>query len=208
MNYFVTAIGTDSGKTLVAAIVCEALEADYWKPVQAGPPHDSAWVKTMLTNSRSIVHPEGYTLNMPASPHASAKAEGITIRVESLTLPPSRNTLIIEGAGGVLVPLNDQDFVIDIASKFDLSIILVSNYYLGSINHTLLTFEALKARKLNIAGIIFNGERNEETRQIILQHTELRCLLDIEPEGRITPTIVAKYAKTLYENWKPGSAQH
>jgi dethiobiotin synthetase len=208
MNFFVTATGTDSGKTLVSAIVCEAMQADYWKPVQAGQPHDSAWVKNMLTNSRSIVHPEAYVLNLPASPHASGKAEGIMIKPENLALPETKNTLVVEGAGGVLVPLNDQDFVIDLASKFNLSIILVSNYYLGSINHTLLTFEALKARKLNIAGIIFNGERNEESRRIILHHTRLHCLLDIGPEGNITPETVIKYAKTLYENWKPGSAQH
>lgn len=208
MNYFVTAIGTDSGKTLVSAIVCEALEADYWKPIQAGQPHDSVWVKNMLTNSRSIVHPEAYALKMPASPHSSAKAEGITINLENIILPETKNTLVVEGAGGALVPLNDDNFVIDLATKFGLSVILVSNYYLGSINHTLLTFEALKLRKANIAGIIFNGERNDETRRIILHHTRLPCLLDIEREGRITPGIVSKYAKAFYENCKPGAAQN
>lgn len=201
MNYFVTAISTDSGKTLVSAILCEALQADYWKPIQAGEPRDSMAIKGLVTNSKTFVHPEAYALKMPASPHASARAEGITIYLDKIKLPETKNSLVVEGAGGALVPLNDTESVIDLASVFRLNVILVSNYYLGSINHTLLTYEALLSRRLTVAGIIFNGDRNEESRRIILSRTKLKCLLDIDREHEVTPATVRKYAKLLYENW-------
>lgn len=201
MNYFVTAISTDSGKTLVSAILCEALQADYWKPIQAGEPRDSMAIKELVSNSKTFVHPEAYALKMPASPHASARAEGITINFDKIKLPETWNSLVVEGAGGALVPLNDTESVIDLASVFRLNVILVSNYYLGSINHTLLTYEALLSRKLTVAGIIFNGDRNEESRRIILSRTKLKCLLDIDREHEVTPATVRKYAKLLYENW-------
>src|SRR5688500_16484592 len=100
MNYFVTAIDTDSGKTLASAIVCEALEADYWKPVQAGLPRDSETVKNLVSNTRTTVHPETYLLKTPASPHASAKRDGVVINISDLKLPEASQDLIIEGAGG------------------------------------------------------------------------------------------------------------
>ncbi len=152
MNYFITAINTDSGKTLISAILCEALQADYWKPVQAGFPTDSDTLHTLAPDI--TIHPEGYRLQMPASPHAAARAEGITITRAGFTLPETSRDLVIEGAGGCLVPLNDTDFVIDLATWFSAKVILVSNLYLGSINHTLLTYEALRARNLTPAGIM------------------------------------------------------
>jgi dethiobiotin synthetase len=201
MNYFVTAIDTDSGKTLASAIVCEALEADYWKPVQAGLPRDSQTVKNLISNTRTTVHPESYLLKTPASPHASAKRDGVMINLSDLKLPETSQDLIIEGAGGCLVPLNDQDLVIDLISRFNAEVILVADLYLGSINHTLLTVEALRSRKLPIRGIIFNGESNVESERLILLRSGLRCLLRIDRERHIHPGIVKQYAKVLKAHW-------
>jgi len=201
MNYFVTAIGTDSGKTLASAILCQALAADYWKPVQAGMPTDTDEVKRLVINPEIKFHKEQYLLRTPASPHAAAKLDGISISLQSFTLPRTHNTLIIEGAGGCLVPINDEDFVIDLASHFNATVVLVANLYLGSINHTLLTIEALRNRKLNIKGIIFNGEPNAESERIILHHTKLKCLLHIKSESVIDYRIVDQYAQNLKTTW-------
>ncbi len=202
MNYFVTAIGTDSGKTLASAILCEALEADYWKPIQAGLPKDSDVVKSLVTNTKTKILPETYALNTPASPHAAAKKDNIEIDLNNCQPPYESNTLIIEGAGGCLVPINDHDYVIDIAKKNNAEVILVANLYLGSINHTLLTAHLLKSKNILVKGIIFNGPANEESERIILLHTNYHCLLRIQQEAEITPAIVKKYASALKENWK------
>lgn len=191
MNYFVTGIDTDSGKTLVSAILCEALAFDYWKPVQAGFPKDSDTVKLLSPNT--IVHPEQYVLNTPASPHASAKIDSINITLDSFILP-KKNGLVVEGAGGCLVPLNDTNFVIDLFPKLNAQIILVADLYLGSINHTLLSAELLKSRNYAVRGIIFNGPSNPESKRIILKHTGYQCLLHITREAQITTEIVKKYS--------------
>lgn len=201
MNYFVTAIGTDSGKTLACAILCKALGADYWKPVQAGYPTDSETVRFLLADAPSKIHKEAYIFKTPASPHAAAALENVGITLNDFKIPTYAKDLVIEGAGGCLVPLNDNDFVIDLAAKFNGEIILVSNLYLGSINHTLLSWEAIKKRKLRVKGIIFNGHRNAESERIILHHTGATCLLNIEQEDVIDAIIVEKYAKKLKENW-------
>jgi len=109
MNYFITAIGTDSGKTIVSAIVTEALQADYWKPIQAGKEErDCEKVDRLLTNDYSIVHEEQFLLSTPASPHFAAEVDGVEIKVEDLILPETTNNLVIEGAGGIFVPLNEN----------------------------------------------------------------------------------------------------
>jgi dethiobiotin synthetase len=203
MNYFVTAIGTDSGKTLISAILTEALQADYWKPIQSGKnDRDVEKVSSLVSNGHSFFYQEAYLLSEPMSPHAAAKLDGVTVDLAKI-LPPQNNGnhLVIEGAGGVLVPINEQDFVIDLAKKFEAEIILVSNIYLGSINHTLLTIQELKRRNLPVKGIIFNGPPNLETESIILKHSGYRCLLRVLPEKEITQEIVMKYAVKLFEQW-------
>jgi dethiobiotin synthetase len=200
MNYFVTGIDTDSGKTLVSAILCQALRADYWKPVQAGLPRDADTVKN-LTNNSVRIFPEAYILKTPASPHAAAALDGVTIELAKFIAPDTEHDLIIEGAGGCLVPLNDTDFVIDIAPEVADAVILVADLYLGSINHTLLTVEALKKRELPVKGIIFNGKSNSESERIILHHSGLPCLLRITPEENIDNETVKRYAEQLKENW-------
>ena len=200
MNYFVTAIDTDSGKTLVSAILCEALKFDYWKPIQAGLPRDADAIKSLVRNAAIKIHPEAYLLKTPASPHAAAKLDNVQISVKSLKLPSTRN-LIIEGAGGCLVPLNDHEFVIDLVTHFQTEVIIVADLYLGSINHTLLTIEALRSRNIFIKGIIFNGESNPESERIILLHSKLTCLLAIKREKTIDKLVVAHYAQLLTKNW-------
>jgi dethiobiotin synthetase len=201
MNYFVTAIDTDSGKTLVSSILCEALQADYWKPVQAGSPMDSDTVRTLVSNPKINIHKEAFFLNTPASPHAAAKVDGININLSDFHRPKSDRDLIIEGAGGCLVPLNDHDFVIDLAARFKAEVILVADLYLGSINHTLLTWRELHARKLNVKGIVFNGKSNPESERIILHHTGLPCLLKIDHEENIDRQRVKKYSELLGSAW-------
>jgi dethiobiotin synthetase len=199
MNIFVTAIGTDSGKTIASAIITAALQADYWKPVQCGMDEtDSSIIKTLVSNPLTKIHPEKYLLKTAASPHLAAEIEGIKIQLEDFILPATSNDLILEGAGGILVPLNyDGDFVIDLAAKFEAEVIVVANLYLGSINHTLLTINELKRRNLNIKGIIFNGEPNETSEKVILSLTNLTCLLHIKKEAFFTKELVSEYAKKI-----------
>jgi dethiobiotin synthetase len=202
MNYFITAIGTDSGKTLVSAILTQALQADYWKPVQCGFPRDVETVRELINNNHSLFYEESYLFSNPMSPHAAAKAEGKVIEMGKIILPDTDNSnLIIEGAGGVLVPLNDKSFVIHIAEKFAAEIILVSNIYLGSINHTLLAINELKRRNVKMKGIIFNGPENTETENFILNYSSWKCLLKIRPEKEINQEVVTRYAIKLFENW-------
>src|SRR6187402_1044036 len=164
MKLFITGISTDVGKTIASAIIVEALEADYWKPIQAGDidHSDSHKIKSFISNGKTEIHPNGYLLNTPASPHLAAAIDGITIDLKEIKEPKTLNHLVIEGAGGVFVPLNDSDCVIDLIHP-DYKVIVVSRHYLGSINHTLLTIEALHNRKLDIAGLIFSGNKNESS---------------------------------------------
>ncbi len=201
MNYFVTGIDTDSGKTLASAILCEALAADYWKPIQCGLPRDTETVQSLVTNKELKFQSEQYLLKTPASPHAAAKAENIHIQLNDFSLPKTKANLIIEGAGGCLVPLNETDFVIDLAVQFKTPIVLVADLYLGSINHTLLTVSLLKQRELSVRGIIFNGSPNPESESIILHHSGYKQLLTILPEAVINQKTVKKYAHLLSTHW-------
>ena len=201
MNYFITAIGTDCGKTLASAIFCEALNADYWKPVQSGLPRDTETVQRLISNPVTTFHPEQYLLKTPLSPHAAARIDGTKIDLASFELPYTDHPLVIEGAGGCLVLLNDRELMIDLIAQLRVPTVVVSNHYLGSINHTLLTIEALQHRNLEIAGIVFNGEPNEETEMIILHRTKLKCLLRIRREPVINGEAVRKYADLLKLNW-------
>lgn len=201
-KYFVTAIGTDSGKTLIAAILTEALKADYWKPIQAGTPRDTDTVKTLVSNTITNYWPEAYLLKTPASPHAAAALENREIALHNINIPNTFNhTLVIEGAGGLLVPLNKQEYVVDLARKLEAEIILVCNLYLGSINHSLLSINELKRRGLPVKGIIFNGEPNRASEDIIIEKSGWPCLLRVKPEVEIDTNTVRRYADLLRQNW-------
>lgn len=197
MNYFITAIGTDSGKTLISAIVAEALKADYWKPIQAGFPRDTETVQNLVSNTKTVFHKEAYLLKEPMSPHAAAYREGIDILLDTITLPETSNNLVIEGAGGLMVPINNREFVADLIQHLQVEVILVANLYLGSINHTLLTINELKRRNIAVKGIIFNGEANKESSDLILKYSGYPCLLHVKQEDEITPAVVSKYAAEL-----------
>ena len=195
MKIFITGIGTDVGKTIASAIVVEALEADYWKPIQAGDldNSDSHKVKSLVSNGKTVFHENSYKLNTPASPHYAAAVDGITINLKQIKEPETNNHLVIEGAGGVLVPLNNTDCVVDLIQK-DYKVIVVSRHYLGSINHTLLTFEALKSRKINVAGIIFSGDENKATEEIILKKTGAKFIGRIDNEPYFEGNVISYYA--------------
>jgi dethiobiotin synthetase len=201
MNYFVTAIGTDSGKTLVSAILTEALKADYWKPIQSGQPRDTDTVKDLVSNTITRFHPETHLFKIPVSPHAAAKYQHLTVQLDDFVLPETTNEIIIEGAGGVLVPINDNDFVIDVARELGCPIILVANLYLGSINHTLLTVDYLKRNKIPVKGIIFNGESNLESETIIEKHSGYKVLLRLPKLSMINKEIIKYWGDELLLNW-------
>lgn len=194
-TYFITGIGTDVGKTVVAAILTEALEADYWKPIQAGDltNSDTIKVQNLISNSKTVFHKESYQLTQPMSPHAAAEIDNIKIDLAKISVPKTKNNLIIEGAGGIMVPLNENQLIIDLIKKLDAEVVLVSQNYLGSINHTLLSFECLKTRKIKIAGIIFNGESNLETEKYILDYTGLTCLGKVDQHKAINKEVVLSY---------------
>ncbi|MBI2730868.1 MAG: dethiobiotin synthase [Sphingobacteriales bacterium] len=171
---FITGIGTDVGKTVVSAIIAEALEADYWKPVQAGYDDgtDSEWVNQMLSNQISTVYPETYKFKMPASPHIAASEENIKIDLNKIYTQykqflRAERPLVIEGAGGLMVPLNENEFVSGLIKKLNAKVILVSRNYLGSINHSLLTAEVCKKHQLDVIGWIFNDNYMHYEDQIV-----------------------------------------
>jgi dethiobiotin synthetase len=201
MKLFITGISTDVGKTIASAIIVEALQADYWKPIQAGDLEnsDTHKVQSLISNTQSQFHPNSYALQTPASPHLAAAKDGITIDLNQIQEPATTNHLVIEGAGGILVPLNDTESVVDIIQP-DYKVIVVSRHYLGSINHTLLTVEALQNRKIQVAGIIFSGDENTSTESIILSRTGLAYIGRIVQEPYFDTNVVLEYADLFREN--------
>ena len=201
MKLFITGISTDVGKTITSSIIVEALEADYWKPIQAGDLDfsDSHKVKSYISNTKSQLFENSYQLNTPASPHLAAQIDGITIDLKKIIEPITKNHLVIEGAGGLFVPLNETDCIIDLI-KPDYKVIIVSRHYLGSINHTLLTIEALQNRNLTIGGIIFSGKENKSTEDIILKKTNINFIGRIDEEPYFDKNVIAAYADLFREN--------
>nr|WP_314803163.1 dethiobiotin synthase [uncultured Capnocytophaga sp.] len=194
-TYFITGISTEVGKTISSAIVVESLQADYWKPIQSGDldNSDTMKVKSLISNSISTFFPSNYEFDYPASPHLSAQMEGRHIELAHIKRPHSSNTLVIEGAGGLFVPLNERNTILDLMLPTD-KIVLVSRHYLGSINHTMLSVEALQRRGLNIFGIIFSGEENTATESWIASYTQIPIIGRIEEEPFFDKNTIKKYA--------------
>ena len=194
-TYFITGISTEVGKTISSAIVVESLQADYWKPIQSGDldNSDTMKVKSLISNSISTFFPSSYEFDYPASPHLSAQMEGSHIELAHIKRPHSSNTLVIEGAGGLFVPLNERNTILDLMLPTD-KIVLVSRHYLGSINHTMLSVEALQRRGLNIFGIIFSGEENTATESWIASYTQIPIIGRIEEEPFFDKNTIKKYA--------------
>lgn len=193
----VAGIDTEIGKTVISAILCKALQADYWKPIQAGDLHftDSDKVANLVENTK--IHPEGIRLKHPMSPHASADLEGISVNLADLKIPETDNTLVVELAGGLMVPINHEELNIDLLEKWQLPVVLVSKYYLGSINHTLLSWQLLKDRNIPFLGFIFNGEKNQSTFDIILEYTKAPCLLEVNQHQQVDNRMIQQYAKKI-----------
>lgn len=200
-QFILAGIGTEIGKTVVSSILVEALQADYWKPVQSGALEDSdtETVRQLISNSASQFHPEAYRLTQPLSPHAAAEIDNVHIDLNSITLPITSNALIIELAGGLMVPLNDHELNVDLVQKLGLPIVLVSRNYLGSINHTLLSVELCRSRNIPIVGIIFNGPTVSSTESFILNYTNIPCLGRIGQENQLTKDVIRNYANQFAE---------
>lgn len=199
LRLIVAGIGTEIGKTVVSAVLVEALKADYWKPIQSGAldDSDSDAVRWLVSNPTTQIHPEAYRLTQPLSPHAAAERDGVRIDVAAIKTPETGNSLVIELAGGLMVPLNDQDLTIDWVVQLGFPVVLVSRNYLGSINHTLLSVEACRSRTISLLGLIFNGPTVRETETFLLRYTGLPCIGRIGEEETITTDVVKKYANTL-----------
>ncbi|MFT5998541.1 MAG: dethiobiotin synthetase [Neolewinella sp.] len=182
MKYFVTGIHTDAGKTVASAFLQKALNADYWKPIQAGDLDfgDTDRVRAWSNASPDRFHPVCHALNTPASPHYAARLDGVAIELSNFSLPQTAGRpLIVEGAGGLLVPINDRETVLDLMAHLDLPVILVSRHYLGSINHTLLSIACLRQRGIPIAGLIYSGGDSPETVRIVRELTGVAPLVEL-----------------------------
>lgn len=198
-TYFITGISTEVGKTVVAAILTEALEADYWKPIQAGELEnsDTHKVERFISNKKTVFHKNSYALKTPMSPHAAAEIDGIIVDVKEIQAPKTENHLVIEGAGGLLVPLNDTDTILDLI-KPSYKVIVVSRHYLGSINHTLLTVNLLKEKGFEVA-IIFSGDEHKTTESIIKKMTNVTILGRIDEEPYFDKNVIKEYADKFKE---------
>lgn len=193
-RYFITGISTEVGKTVASAIITEALEADYWKPVQAGELDncDTKKVERLVSNSKSTFYPNAFALETPMSPHAAADIDKVVITLDKIKAPKTENNLVIEGAGGLLVPLNDTDTILDLIEPKD-KVVVVSRHYLGSINHTLLTVNLLKAKGFEVA-ILFSGEAHPTTESIIAKMTGAPIIGRIDEESYFDQNVIKEYA--------------
>ena len=198
-TFFITGISTEVGKTVAAAIVTEALKADYWKPIQAGElDHcDTKKVARLVSNEKSQFHPNSYALHTPMSPHAAAAIDNVHIDIAAVVAPATENHLVIEGAGGLLVPLNDTDTILDLILP-SYKVIVVSRHYLGSINHTLLTLQLLQKKGFEIA-VIFSGEEHPTTEAVIKKMTGVTVIGRIDEEPYFDQNVVKEYADLFKE---------
>ncbi|PWK20488.1 dethiobiotin synthase [Xanthomarina spongicola] len=194
-TYFVTGISTDVGKTIASAIIVEALQADYWKPIQAGELDncDTKKVEKLVSNKKSKFHPNSYALKTPMSPHAAADIDAIAITIKGIIEPKTKNHLVIEGAGGLLVPINSKQTVLDII-KPEHHVVVVSRHYLGSINHTLLTVNLLKEKGFQVS-IIFSGKEHKTTEDIIRKMTKAPIIGRIDEEPYFDKNVILEYAE-------------
>ncbi len=187
-RFVVTGTDTGIGKTVFAAALTSALQAHYWKPVQSGLEEetDAETVARLGHVPAERIIPEAYRLKTPASPHHAAALDNVTIDPDALLLPALPGPLVIEGAGGVLVPLTSEILVADIFARWQAPVILCARTSLGTINHTLMSVEALQRRGVPIFGIAFVGEENAETQRIIIHMSGARALGRLEPTNPLT----------------------
>lgn len=194
-QFFVTGISTEVGKTIASAIITEALEADYWKPIQAGDLEhsDSHKISDLISNSKTVIHPNSYALQTAMSPHAAAAIDNVHINLKEIVPPQTSNTLVIEGAGGLLVPLNNTDTILDIIQP-NYKVVVVSRHYLGSINHSLLTIGWLQQRGYTVS-LLFSGDPHSTTEEIIIKKTGVPVIGRIAEETFFNAAVIKKYAQ-------------
>ncbi|MFV0573023.1 MAG: dethiobiotin synthase [Xanthomarina gelatinilytica] len=199
-TYFVTGISTEVGKTMVSAILVEALQADYWKPIQAGEldHSDTHKVERLVSNKQSKFHPNSFALKTPMSPHAAAEIEGVSITLKDIKAPKTKNHLVIEGAGGLLVPINNTQTILNLI-KPEYHVIVVSRHYLGSINHTLLTVNLLKEKGFQVS-LIFSGNEHKTTEAVIKKMTKVPIIGRIDEEPYFDKSVVLEYAERFKDN--------
>ena len=188
-NIFVTGTDTDIGKTIVSAILCKKLNLPYWKPVQSGNTE-----MTDADNVNKLTGVEATTsilLNEPLSPHLSAQIDGVSIRIKNLHSPFSKRHLI-EGAGGLFVPLNDDEMIIDLIASLACEVVLVARSGLGTINHTCLSIKALKDRGIPILGVVMVGDKNEHNKNAIEHYGEVKVIGEIPILAQLTPQSIEK----------------
>jgi dethiobiotin synthetase len=201
MKVIVAGIGTEVGKTIVSAVFCEAFELDYWKPIQSGAneDNDSHSISNLVTKEIGIF-PNTYCFQEPLSPDQAAKLEGVVVDPSKLILPTSEK-LLIEPAGGLMVPLTAEGFLFSDQLKiWNIPIILVSRFYLGSINHTLLSLELLKSKGLHLAGIVFTGDVNAESEAIIRHFAPTTHFFHIPWTENLSPEFIQEQARNLRES--------
>jgi dethiobiotin synthetase len=180
-GFFITGTDTDVGKTLVSAWLATHLGASYWKPIQAGtePTIDSATVQALAELPSERVWPEVYLLPEPIAPHEAARRAGITLDMAKLRMPEHQGLVVVEGAGGLMVPITDKAYMIDLAGQLDLPIILVARSTLGTINHTLLSIEAIRRRGLPLAGVVVSGPETPHNRAAIERYGQIQIIAEI-----------------------------
>jgi len=196
-RYIITGTDTDVGKTVFAAGLAGHFGTRYWKPVQAGIEGgtDSDRVK-VLSGARADILPEAYVLNTPCSPHEAARIDGVSINVQHLSLPLGEGSLVVEGAGGTLVPFTDDLLAADIFALWNMPVILVARTLLGTINHSLLSIEALNSRKIPVQGIVFMGEENKASEAAIIRLGKVRHLGRLPFLNPLRPDTLAAAFKT------------
>ena len=195
MRIYLCGINSDSGKTIVSSVLCRRYGADYFKPLQTGQDKDSDTIRKLVIETR--IHDELYCFSQPISIHTAAEIDGVKIKKENLVLPSHRQNLVVESAGGILSPVTNDLFMIDLAVLWNLPVILVVNFYLGSINHTLLSIEFLKKKKVKVLGLVFNGKVNESSKNAIMHNTEFPELFTLPHIQNLNASTIAEAASTI-----------
>jgi dethiobiotin synthetase len=193
----VAGIGTEVGKTVTSAILCEVMGARYWKPIASGSddgPAESVVVSRLLKNGAQRIFNERYLLRKSLSPHIAAALEGVEVSLDQFTLPVCEAPLVVELAGGIMVPLNDRATNLDLIRRLGLPVVVVSRHYLGSINHTLLTLFALRAHNIPVKGIVFNGEELPDTERIITTKGDVSVIGRIPSFGEVSQSTISEFA--------------
>lgn len=195
---FVTGTDTDIGKTLVSAWIAQHWRAAYWKPVQAGTQEgtDAATVGALAPDATVI--PPRWSLTTPASPHLAARIDGVRLGLDDFTLPHTDLDLVVEGAGGALVPLNDKDLMADLMGWLGLPVVVVARSGLGTINHTLLTLAELRRRDLTVLGVILNGPENVDNHAAIEHFGAVPVLASIPRLAAVTPAAIAHLPPPIF----------